>query len=119
MSKNLNFLLIDDHDDTIQYMQEIIKAAYPSKIMFAKSGNEAIQLIRDGTEFDIIISDYNMPFGNGKLVFDYLQSFPNPIPFILHTSTIILPKFIGKNFLGVVDKGEWNTIIKLIKALED
>lgn len=119
MSNELRFLLIDDHEDTILYIQEIIKAAYPSKISFAKSGNEAIQLFKKGCEFDIVISDYQMPDGDGQLVFNYLQSLSNPIPFILHTSSIHYPKFIGKNFLGVVEKGDWNTIVKLIKALEN
>lgn len=119
MSNELRFLLIDDHEDTFQYIQEIIRAAYPSKIMFAKSGNKAIQLIEEGIKFDIIISDYNMPDGDGLFVFNYLQTLSYPIPFILHTSSIILPKFIGRNFLGIVEKGDWNTIIKLIKALED
>ena len=57
-------------------IQDILTFIVESKIkcdfFYAKSGNEAIQLIESGQKIDLIISDFNMPNGNGGHLYSYL-----------------------------------------------
>lgn len=119
MSAALQFLIVDDQDDILLLILEKILGTFKSTITIAKSGHDAIQALEQGNKFDLIICDFQMPNGDGKLVFDYTRKLSSPVPFILYTAASQLPDFEGSNFLGVVAKEDHNKIIQLIKSWID
>lgn len=115
MSKTIQTLVVDDCEDVHFLVQKNILNTFQTIVTVSKSGQDAVRLLNNGQPFDLIICDFQMPNGDGKMVFDYVQSMSSPIPFILHTSSINLPDFKGREFLGVATKGDRQMIIQLIK----
>ena len=115
-SKVIHFLIVDDQEDIIFGIQEIILHEFRSTITIAKCGSDAIRILKRGNIFDLIICDLQMPEGDGEEVFNYVQSLVNPIPFILHTSSLEQPSFNGKNFLGTIAKFDSTKLNMLIRS---
>ncbi|WP_162198239.1 ATP-binding protein [Geofilum rubicundum] len=61
--KNLNILFVDD-DPINRMLGEIILKKYKAKVVFAKTGQEAIRRYKPGN-FQIVLLDINMPELNG------------------------------------------------------
>jgi DNA-binding NtrC family response regulator len=79
----MKFLIVDDEPDILELMEEEFKfLGYD--IMTASSGEEAIELLKQ-FQFDIVISDYRMPKGNGLFVLNYVNSI-KPKPLFLFVS---------------------------------
>lgn len=115
-SETIHFLLVDDQEEIIFGIQEIILSEFRSTITIAMCGRDAIKILKRGNIFDLIICDLQMPEGDGKEVFNYVQSLPDPTPFILHTSSLELPEFSGRNFLGTITKFDSEKMNKLIRS---
>ena len=64
----VNFLLVDDSEDTIRMLQELLKIG-GANVMTASNGAEALRLAQEN-EFDVILSDISMPEMDG---FEFLQ----------------------------------------------
>lgn len=101
-------LLVDDNPFILEIVRDEICAntsVLPENIFFASSGNSAIELIRSGQFYDLIVSEFNMPDGNGKELLEFLIQQKSKTYFILFTSTLNLQiPVISPNFLGVIDK---------------
>ncbi|SFR31366.1 Response regulator receiver domain-containing protein [Robiginitalea myxolifaciens] len=63
----MNLLLIeDDAIETMKFQRVLKKIASPHKLMEAKNGEEALELLTSGNQLpDIILLDLNMPRMNG------------------------------------------------------
>lgn len=57
-------LVVDDNQDLLDFIKESLSGAF-SDIVTTTSGNKALNIIRSGKLPDIIISDINMPDGDG------------------------------------------------------
>src|SRR5438445_877222 len=70
--KVFKILIIDDEPDILELLAEEFKlnGHYVSTAM---SGNEAIQILQD-KHFDIILSDYRMPNGNGMDILKFVTT---------------------------------------------
>ncbi len=81
----------------------------------AHSGNEAIKLLKENSDFDLIISDYQMPDGTGGELFQFLIKENLRSYFILFTNTIE-PEIEEDNekFLGIISKRHSNELIEAI-----
>jgi response regulator RpfG family c-di-GMP phosphodiesterase len=87
--KTLNVLVADDETDITEIIGLLIGALYTAEFSYAYSGKSAVALIAEAKEkFDLVVCDFNMPNGNGKLVSDYIQQNQLDIPFILITSDL-------------------------------
>ncbi|PIK16206.1 response regulator [Halobacteriovorax sp. JY17] len=69
---NYKVLIVDDEPDILELMEEEFNY-YGYKTMTADCGVDAIEKIRSN-HFDIIVSDYKMPNGNGMAVLDEVNS---------------------------------------------
>lgn len=114
MKKVLHTLIIDDHPDLLFSLQEYMIDNFRVTITLATSGEDAISILEKGNLFDLIISDFNMPNGDGSTVFNFVQSLKEPIPFIFHSASMAAEDFSGRNFLGTVAKGDRINLKKLI-----
>ena len=83
----MNILIIDDEDEIRQITVMNIENIFPeANIVESNSAKKSIELIKEN-QFNLIISDYNMPEHNGNLVFEYLVSSKTTnTPFILYSA---------------------------------
>ena len=110
-------LIIDDYEDFRLILASELedRGAYVTQ---CASGNNAIQLLKSGEEFDLVISDYEMPDGNGLSVLEYLYKVDHEVKFALYTSypNLTIP-IVYKNFLGTFLKEDLNKVVELVVSL--
>lgn len=82
----MHILHIDDDPLMRDLVALLIHKAFGIQVRQASSGFEAIAKLKLGEEYDLIISDYNMPNGNGGDVYRYLHTKQIHVPFILMSS---------------------------------
>ena len=63
-TSGMRLMLVDDSTDLLDFLKEALSQDF-SEIMTATSGNQALKKIHAGTLPDIIVSDVNMPDGDG------------------------------------------------------
>lgn len=63
-TSGMSLLLVDDNTDLLDFLREALSQDF-AEIMTATSGNKALKLISAGRLPDIIVSDVNMPDGDG------------------------------------------------------
>lgn len=111
----LNILIIDDEEQNLELMKAFLESHLQCAIFEASSGNEAMELLKSGQDFDFIISDLRMPNGSGYDVLEFFTSSSLKAYFILHTTYPIddLPSH-DQRFLGVVSKHNYTKLTQLI-----
>lgn len=65
-------LLVDDHDSVRRVTRSILEVD-GHRVVEASSGAEAIALLTDGADVDLVITDVVMPEGGGKHVIEWVQ----------------------------------------------
>ena len=63
-TSGMTLMLVDDNTDLLDFLREAMQGDF-KEIVTAESGNEALSGIRAGKLPDIIVSDVNMPDGDG------------------------------------------------------
>lgn len=86
MEQQLRILLAEDYEEIRDLAAFFLEAILHAEVTKCKSGNEAIAVLKQHQNFDIIISDYNMPDGNGGELFSYMKSAQINLPFALLSS---------------------------------
>jgi response regulator RpfG family c-di-GMP phosphodiesterase len=79
-------IIVDDETEITEIIAFYIQSEFQADILELHSGNAAIKQLSVDTSWDLIISDFNMPQGNGLVLFQYLMRHNIPIPFLLATS---------------------------------
>lgn len=79
-----DFLLVDDSEDALEVLELFVESEFDNELITATSGNEAIELLdKDGGDYAIVVSDYNMPDGNGAALFQHIKDKGYKVPFLL------------------------------------
>lgn len=83
----MTVMLVDDNQDLIDFLKEALTAEFAG-IITASSGNRALAQLSSGASPDIIVSDVNMPDGDGFTLCNVLKSDSrySHIPVILLTA---------------------------------
>ncbi len=83
----MTLMLVDDNQDLLDFLQEALSGDF-KKVLTATSGNNALRAISSGNMPDIIVSDVNMPDGDGFRLCHELKADEkySHIPFILLTA---------------------------------
>jgi CheY-like chemotaxis protein len=113
-------LLVDDDPGMIELVAEHIEKCFSGiELITATSGYNAIKILQNNRNFEIIISDYNMPDGTGADVLKYIAQTKHPIFIVLHTSDLnpILPEQLGDFFLGIVQKMNFDELNRILVKL--
>jgi response regulator RpfG family c-di-GMP phosphodiesterase len=85
--KTLNFLVVEDELEIADIICLFLGGQYSAQFTTASSGKEAIDIVEANVGvFHMVLSDFNMPNGNGGVLFDHLRKHYPSIPFILITS---------------------------------
>lgn len=89
-------LIVDDEQPIRDLLQLLIESEFENEILLAVCGNEAQELLAADNDIGVILSDYNMPNGNGGELYTYNNNGPN-LPFILVTGGFLedYPEMIG------------------------
>lgn len=81
----LKVLIVEDEQDILNLYKQIFKKQ-AGALVFARSGNEAIEILSK-EPVGMIISDFEMPDGNGKELLHYVETnFPKTF-FYFHSGT--------------------------------
>jgi response regulator RpfG family c-di-GMP phosphodiesterase len=80
--KKVKILIADDEELLCELYQMILESEFPCDITKVYDGESAINLIKNGSDFDLIISDFNMPKATGGELFLANKNNDN-IPFLL------------------------------------
>ncbi len=83
----MRILVVDDDERLRQFSILCFEDLFSEcEIVEAINSNQAIEKITENSEFDIILSDYNMPGGNGHILYDYVEKkYKGEIPYILYS----------------------------------
>ena len=86
-TENMTLLLVDDNRDLLEFLREALSNEF-AEILTAQSGNKALKIIASGKMPDIIVSDVNMPDGDGYQLCSALKNNEkyNHIPVVLLTA---------------------------------
>lgn len=79
--KNLNILIVDDEEMLQELYEIILEGNFEVTLKKANNGKAAVQLLSQ-EDFDLIVSDFNMPQMNGGELFIYNKTNKN-IPMII------------------------------------
>ncbi len=82
--ENIKLLLIEDNLADSRLLREMLNDAVPDKhiVTAASSGNEAKTLLNE-FDFDIVITDLNLPDTNGLDIISCIQSINSKIPIVV------------------------------------
>ena len=85
--QDVRVLLVDDSRLARNHIRRVLEGMGLSKIMEAENGAHALTLLKDN-EFDLVVTDYNMPEMDGRELSEYIRFNPatTHIPIIMVTS---------------------------------
>lgn len=87
--KKLKILIADDEEFLQDLYEMIFESAIPCQFFKAGNGNEAITLLKENPDIDLIVSDYSMPQANGGKIYLFNKEHKN-LPFIFITGGSLL-----------------------------
>jgi len=119
MGLMLRILLVDDDESLRHLLAFQIKQDFSFVVDEASSGNEAINLIKLNEKYCLIISDYNMPDGNGKDLQNFLTERKIDSYFFFYTSeTEASVNPAHEKYIGLIQKPHIDILFKeLVKAI--
>ncbi len=90
------------------------------EILIACSAEEGIKKLKERPDIDLIVSDYEMPFGNGDKILDYLLDKKLKTKFILFTNAF-LPEIneSAENFISIISKNSFDELKSEISNLKN
>ncbi len=80
--KKLKLLFVEDEEDLIEIISETL-IKLDANFLTAKNGKEALALIEENNDIDVIVTDINMPVMNGLLMIKELVDKGSKIPIII------------------------------------
>ena len=76
-------LIVEDDENVAAVMSMYIETEFENEIIIASSGNEAIEVLKANPDIVLVLSDYNMPNGNGRSIFKFMKELGTSVFFIL------------------------------------
>ena len=84
MAKNKNILLVDDDGDLLE-VQEILLSERGYSVKVAQSAEKAIEILKRGQKFDLLVTDVNLPKANGFQLAEEARILQPEIPVLFVT----------------------------------
>lgn len=115
----IRVLLVDDDESLRQLLAYKLKQDFGAVVDEVESGNEAIEMIKQAKAYCLIISDFNMPNGNGKELQDFLVENKVKSFFFFYTSENEIPVNLDHpEYLGLIQKPHIDILFeKLVEAV--
>lgn len=86
-AEDLRVLVVDDSRFALNHISQLLRNMGIEKIHAASNGREAAEAIRD-TQFDLVITDFNMPEMDGEQLIQYIRHLSEQpdVPVLMITS---------------------------------
>jgi CheY-like chemotaxis protein len=104
--KLLKILIVDDNVPICMVLRELMKE-YCSEILISRSGEEAITIVENNPDIDLILMDTYMPRMNGSEATSRIRQFNTKVVIIIVTAfplSEITEEFAGVKFDGYLPK---------------
>lgn len=98
--KTYSFLVIDDLEDIRELVSFILEAGFQCQIHTASSGNVALEKLKSGLQVDLIVSDFQMPDGNGLDVLREIRASHSKVPVLFLSGDDLRANGSLKNYDG-------------------
>lgn len=82
-NKRCRVLLVEDCEDFRAITVGFLKKRFQFELILASSGTEAIQILSSDADFDLVITDYQMPNGDGKDILDHINQLQIEVPVVI------------------------------------
>lgn len=120
----MNILLIDDDADVREIIAFTLESEMDCEIKEVASGNAAVEELKENSSFyDLVVCDYNMPNGNGGVVYQYLLDTSSELPYVFCSSDFAKehPEFSDKkNLLCEITKPKiFEGIVEMYKKYKE
>ncbi len=96
-------ILIVDDEENMQKVLSILFRREKYKVTTASNGEEAVNILKASSSYDLILSDLKMPRMDGIELLKHLNMLNIDIPFILITAYGSISEAVGAMKLGAVD----------------
>ena len=108
----MNLLVVEDSESIRSLLQLVLQ---PHELRFAENGAQALEVLRDETLPDLIVSDLEMPVMDGWELRRRIESDPRiwRVPFIVFSSSARPP-----SALAVFSKAEVKWLVDFVGELE-
>ena len=83
--KNKTILIVDDEENGWLYLKNLL-AVTGANLIWARVGQEAIDIVASGKKIDLILMDMNMPFVDGYEATKQIKKINKNIPVIAQTA---------------------------------
>ena len=116
----IKVLIAESDDKTSALISFALETKLNVDVIHAENAHEAIEEVKQNGKLALIISAFNMPGGNGDILYYYLQDNKIDIPFVLCSMQLpdYYSAFKDKKLFGYIIKPDINAgISKVIKSL--
>ncbi len=86
MNQKHKILIVEDDLDVQEVLELLVQSNYDCEITVAGDGLQALTMLGEGKNFDLITSDMNMPRMKGDKLYTEIRKFDQQTPFILVSS---------------------------------
>ncbi len=105
MSIKAKIFIVDDSPDTVWALQIYMEKSFECELTFARTGNDAIEILKSNHTFDVIICDFMMSPGTGLDVLKFITENHFEVPFILYSGHASeLQAYKSETCVAVIDK---------------
>ncbi|MBT3235495.1 MAG: response regulator [Bdellovibrionales bacterium] len=97
--ETIKVLYAEDEEELQEIITLELEAELDVEVIRVSNGLEAVKKLQEDKDIRMVISDYNMPGGNGDCIYSYIKREKLGIPFILHSAAYHNKIPTMKNFL--------------------
>ena len=117
-----NVLIVDD-DEKILEIASLMLKSIGFETITASDGAEAIDIMKDNYDINLVILDLTMPKMNGNDTYSAIRQISTDIPVIItsgYDSKRIEEEFAGKNIAGIIEKPyRMETLKDIVRSITD
>lgn len=111
-----NILIVEDHKDLREMLCEALSEKFEIEVFEDETGKGAAFTL--GTrKIDLVISDFNMPFGTGEWLHSHMKRFKMKIPLILFTTDLGPLPTEDEILKAIIPKHDMEQLIQLLTEL--
>jgi len=118
MAKPLNVLLVEDSTDDAELVElELIRGGYVPRMRRVETAAQMREALAEGG-WDVVLSDYNLPFFSAEAALVTLQESRRDLPFIIMSGAVRAEQAVSLMKRGAHDFLDKAALARLVPAIE-